>query len=73
MRLSSTMTTVKPLPGIGQRFDVALMVLAFAYGVASLYGGVIELYKLVPAASHCHANSSASTIRLGSSLPIDLL
>ena len=38
----SAMTTVKPLPGIGQRFNVALMVLAFAYGVASLYGGVHE-------------------------------
>jgi len=38
----SAMTTVKPLPGIGQRFNVALMVLAFAYAVTSLYGGVIE-------------------------------
>jgi hypothetical protein len=38
----SAMTTVKPLPGIGQRFNVALMVLAFAYAVAMLYGGVIE-------------------------------
>src|SRR3990170_2217121 len=38
----SAMTTVKPLPGIGQRANVALMVLAFAYGVASLYGGVRE-------------------------------
>jgi hypothetical protein len=38
----SAMTTVKPLPGIGQRFNVALMVLAFAYAVASLYGGVTE-------------------------------
>lgn len=36
------MTTVKPLPGIGQRFDVALMVLAFAYAAVSLYGGVTE-------------------------------
>lgn len=35
-------TTVKPLPGIGQRFNVALMVLAFAYALASLYGGVTE-------------------------------
>ncbi len=34
----SAMTTVKPLPGIGQRVNVALMVLAFAYAVASLYG-----------------------------------
>lgn len=38
----SAMTTVKPLPGIGQRFNVALMVLAFAYAVANLYGGVTE-------------------------------
>ena len=38
----SAMTTVKPLPGIGQRFNVALMVLAFAYAVAMLYGGVME-------------------------------
>lgn len=38
----SAMTTVKPLPGIGQRFYVALMALAFAYAVAMLYGGVIE-------------------------------
>src|SRR3970040_2355312 len=38
----SAMTTVKSLPGIGQRFNVGLMVLAFAYAVASLYGGVTE-------------------------------
>ena len=38
----SAMTTVKPLPGIGQRVNVALMVLVFAYAVASLYGGVTE-------------------------------
>jgi hypothetical protein len=38
----TAMTTVKPLPGIGQRFNVALMVLAFAYALASLYGGVNE-------------------------------
>lgn len=38
----SAMTTVKPLPGIAQRFNVALMVLAFAYAVAMLYGGVTE-------------------------------
>jgi hypothetical protein len=38
----SAMTTIKPLPGIGRRFDVALMVLAFAYSAASLYGGVHE-------------------------------
>ncbi len=38
----SAMTTVKPLPGIGQRFNVALMVLAFAYAAANLYAGVTE-------------------------------
>jgi hypothetical protein len=38
----SAMTTVKPLPGIGRRFNVALMVLAFAFAVATLYGGVHE-------------------------------
>ncbi|MGH8223600.1 MAG: hypothetical protein ACREQZ_11560 [Woeseiaceae bacterium] len=38
----SAMTTVKPLLGIGQRVNVALMVLAFAYALASLYGGVTE-------------------------------
>ena len=38
----TAMTTVKPLPGIGQRVNVALMVLAFGYGVASVYGGVVE-------------------------------
>jgi len=38
----SAMTTVKPLPGIGRRFNVALMVLAFALAVAMLYGGVTE-------------------------------
>jgi uncharacterized membrane protein len=38
----SAMTTVKPLPGVGQRFNIALMVLAFAYAVTSLYGGVHE-------------------------------
>jgi hypothetical protein len=35
-------TTVKPMPGIGHRVNVALMVLAFAYAVTSLYSGVIE-------------------------------
>ena len=34
----TAMTTVKPLPGIGRRLDVGMMVLAFAYAVASLYG-----------------------------------
>jgi hypothetical protein len=38
----TAMTTVKRLPGIGQRFNVALMVAAFAYAVASLYGGLTE-------------------------------
>ncbi|MFN0181908.1 MAG: hypothetical protein ACKVZ0_24160 [Gemmatimonadales bacterium] len=38
----SAMMTVKPLPGIGQRFTVALMVLAFAGAVGMLYGGVTE-------------------------------
>jgi hypothetical protein len=38
----SAMTTVKPFPGIGQRFNVALMVLVFAYAVANLYTGVTE-------------------------------
>lgn len=38
----SAMATVKPLPGVGRRFDVALMVLAFGCGSASLYGGVSE-------------------------------
>jgi hypothetical protein len=38
----TAMTTVKPLPRIGQRINVALMVLAFAYAVVSLYGGMTE-------------------------------
>jgi hypothetical protein len=38
----SGMTTVKPLPGIGRRFNIAVMVLAFTYGVASVYGGMTE-------------------------------
>jgi hypothetical protein len=38
----SAMTTVKPFPGIGRRADVAMMVLAFSYAVASLYGGITE-------------------------------
>ena len=38
----TAMTTVKPMPGIGRRADVALMILAFAYAAASLYGGVTE-------------------------------
>ncbi len=38
----SGMTTVKPLPGIGRRADVVLMLLAFGYAVMSLYTGVNE-------------------------------
>ena len=38
----SGMTTVKPLPGVGRRFDVALMALAFFSAAVSLYGGVAE-------------------------------
>jgi hypothetical protein len=38
----TAVTTVKPLPGIGQRFNVALMIMAFAYAVASLFAGVTE-------------------------------
>jgi uncharacterized membrane protein len=33
---TSAMTTVKPLPGIGQRFNVVLMVMAFAFAAAML-------------------------------------
>ena len=36
------MSTVRALPGIGQRVNVALMVLAFGYGVLGVYGGVVE-------------------------------
>ena len=38
----TAMTTVKPLPGIGSRVNIALMVLAFGYGLTSIYGGVNE-------------------------------
>ena len=38
----SAMTTVKPLPGIGRRFDVGMMVLAFALALTLLYAGVTE-------------------------------
>jgi hypothetical protein len=38
----SAMTTVKPLPRIGQRVSVALMILAFAYAAAMLYAGLNE-------------------------------
>jgi hypothetical protein len=36
------MTTVRPMTGIAQRANVALMLFAFAYAVASLYGGITE-------------------------------
>lgn len=38
----SAMTTVKPFPGIGRRFDVAMMILAFAFAALNLYVGVLE-------------------------------
>lgn len=38
----TAMTTVKPLAAIGHLVNVALMVLAFGYALASLYGGMIE-------------------------------
>ncbi len=38
----SAMTTVKPLPGIGQSANVTLMVLAFALAGTVLYGGLNE-------------------------------
>ncbi len=38
----TAMTTVKPMPGIGRRVNVALMILAFGYAATSLYGGVHE-------------------------------
>jgi hypothetical protein len=38
----SGMTTVKALPGIGPRVNFALMVMAFGYAAASLYGGMNE-------------------------------
>jgi uncharacterized membrane protein len=38
----TAMSTVKPLPGIGHRVNIALMILAFGYGVAGVYGGVVE-------------------------------
>jgi uncharacterized membrane protein len=38
----SAMTTVKSLPRIGPRFNVALMILAFTFAVAMLYEGVTE-------------------------------
>jgi hypothetical protein len=38
----TAISTVKPLPLIGQHINVALMVLAFAYAVVLLYGGVTE-------------------------------
>lgn len=38
----SAMMTVRSFRGIGQRFNVALMVLAFTLAVVMLYGGVTE-------------------------------
>ena len=38
----SAMTTVKALPGVGRRLDVALMLFASAFALASLYDGVTE-------------------------------
>lgn len=38
----SAMTTVKPVPGVGDRFNLALAVLVFATAVVTLYGGVME-------------------------------
>jgi hypothetical protein len=38
----SAMATVKPLPGIGTRFKVALMLLAFTGAAALLYSGLTE-------------------------------
>jgi hypothetical protein len=38
----TAMTTVKPLPGIGQRSHGALMVLAFVCAIAMVYAGVGE-------------------------------
>jgi hypothetical protein len=38
----SAMTTVKSLPGIDQRFNVALMVLAFIFAAAMLYAATTE-------------------------------
>src|SRR5688500_8114959 len=38
----TALTTGKPLPGIGQGINVVLMVLAFAYALSGLYGGVTE-------------------------------
>ena len=38
----SATTTVRPLPGLGRRFHLVLMVLAFATAAALLHGGVTE-------------------------------
>src|SRR5688500_18195254 len=38
----SALTTVKPLPRIGRPVNIALMILAFAYGAVSVYEGVTE-------------------------------
>jgi hypothetical protein len=34
-------TTVKPLPGSGRRMDIALMIMAFAFGAAMLWDGFV--------------------------------
>jgi hypothetical protein len=36
------MTTVKSLPRIGQRCNVALVILAFAFAIAIPYGDVVQ-------------------------------
>ncbi len=36
------MSTVKPMPGLGLRFNVTLMLLVFCGAIASLYGGMTE-------------------------------
>jgi uncharacterized membrane protein len=38
----SAMTTVKPLPGVGRRSELAMMVLAFVLALTLLYAGVTE-------------------------------
>jgi hypothetical protein len=38
----TAMSAVRPPTGIGRRLDAALMLVAFGYAVASLYGGVHE-------------------------------
>ena len=38
----TAMTTVKPMPGVGQRVNVVMMLLVFAVAAATLYGGLNE-------------------------------